>query len=197
MQPDFKKGDGLIPAVVQDADTGEVLMLAYMSDESLEQTRSSGRVTFFSRSRNTLWTKGETSGNFLEFVSAHLDCDRDTILILARPLGATCHRGTQTCFGDQWRPEMSFLGRLDKVIATRLVERPNESYTTTLLDSGIKRIAQKVGEEGVETALAAVAEDDDGLLDEASDLFYHLMVLLRARNLSLEDLSQRLASRHS
>ena len=196
-KPDFDKGGGLIPAVVQDADTGEVLMLGYMNEASLAKTREIGRVTFFSRSRSELWTKGETSGNFLEFVDVHLDCDRDTLLVLARPLGATCHRGTQTCFGDRWRPEMSFLGRLDKIIATRLVERPNESYTTRLLDAGTKRIAQKVGEEGVETALAAVAEDDDGLLDEASDLLYHLMVLLRARNLSLEDLSRRLASRHS
>jgi phosphoribosyl-ATP pyrophosphohydrolase/phosphoribosyl-AMP cyclohydrolase len=180
----WDKQDGLLPAVLQDADTRRVLMVGYMNREALQVTLDSGNVTFFSRSKQRLWTKGESSGNVLEMVAIEADCDRDTLLVQARPRGPTCHLGTTSCFpsapGD-------VLGALQALIRTRDAERPPGSYTTKLFESGIKRIAQKVGEEGLETALAAVVEEDGPLLGEAADLLYHLVVLLQARGLSLAD----------
>lgn len=180
----WDKQDGLLPAVLQDADTRRVLMVGYMNREALQVTLDSGNVTFFSRSKQRLWTKGESSGHVLEMVTIEADCDRDTLLVQARPRGPTCHLGTTSCFpsapGD-------VLGALQALIRARDAERPPGSYTTRLFEAGIKRIAQKVGEEGLETALAAVVEEDGPLLGEAADLLYHLVVLLQARGLSLAD----------
>lgn len=197
---DWDKGGGLLPAVVQDATTGRVLMLGYMNRESLRRTLLDRRVVFFSRSRNELWTKGETSGHFLDVVDVSADCDLDTILVLARPVGPTCHKGTETCFADSRDPDASgiaFLKSLEHIVARRIAESPEGSYTARLHASGIGRIAQKIGEEGVETALAAVTRPDDELLGECADLLYHLLVLLKARNLSLDHVVQELASRHA
>ncbi|WIG55555.1 MAG: Phosphoribosyl-AMP cyclohydrolase / Phosphoribosyl-ATP pyrophosphatase [Rhodanobacteraceae bacterium] len=194
---DWAKGAGLIPAIVQHCATGEVLMLGYMNAEALVVTRASGFVTFWSRSKQRLWKKGETSGHVLALTSIRADCDRDTLLIEAEPHGPTCHLGTPSCFGDAARPPLAFLGELDALVAQRHAERPAGSYTTTLFEAGIRRIAQKVGEEGVETALAAVTQDDDALKGEAADLVYHLAVLLRARGLSLADVAAVLAQRRA
>ena len=193
-QLDWAKGDGLLPAIVQDAATLRVLMLGYMSREALEATLASRKVTFFSRSKQRLWTKGESSGHVLELVSVDVDCDDDSLLVLAHPHGPTCHLQRTSCF-----PEApgAFLAELDAVIARRERERPADSYTTRLFDAGVRRIAQKVGEEGVETALAAVAQDEPALLGESADLLYHLIVLLRARGLSLDDAVAVLAQRHA
>ena len=200
---DWNKGDGLLPVVVQDADNLRVLMLGYMDQAALTVTRESGRVTFFSRSKQRLWTKGESSGHFLEVVSIDVDCDADTVLVLARPLGPTCHTGRVSCFpdapglpADAADAGVAFLGTLDKLIAERERARPAGSYTTTLFEKGTRRIAQKVGEEGVETALAGVAQGDAELLGESADLLYHLIVLLRARGLSLADAVAVLQARH-
>jgi phosphoribosyl-ATP pyrophosphohydrolase/phosphoribosyl-AMP cyclohydrolase len=193
---DWNKGNGLLPAIVQHWRSGAVLMLGYMSPEALEQTLQSGKVTFFSRSKQRLWTKGESSGNYLTLTSLHADCDRDTILVLADPQGPTCHRGTASCFGDGSAPPLAFLGVLDDLIARRERERPEGSYTTRLFEQGMRRIAQKVGEEGVETALAAVSEDDAAVLGESADLIYHLLILLRARKLDLAAVVETLRSRH-
>jgi phosphoribosyl-ATP pyrophosphohydrolase/phosphoribosyl-AMP cyclohydrolase len=190
----WDKQQGLLPAIVQDADTLCVLMLGYMDRAALQATLDSGRVGFFSRSRGAQWTKGETSGNFLQLVRLEADCDRDTLLVQARPQGPTCHLGTQSCFPFPQAPA-DVLATLDRLIARRERERPPDSYTTTLFEAGIVRIAQKVGEEGVETALAAVAADDAEFTGEAADLIYHLLVLLRARGLSLTDVSEALAAR--
>lgn len=192
--PDWSKG--LLPAIVQDADSGLVLMLGYMNEDALSATRASGRVTFWSRSRQRLWTKGETSGHHLELVSIAVDCDADTLLVLARPQGPTCHNGTRTCFGEFPGPDLAFLGELAKLIERRHAERPAGSYTTKLFEAGTRRIAQKLGEEGVETALAAVAQDAQALLGEAADLVYHLTVLLRDRGLDLADVARLLQARH-
>lgn len=194
---DWAKGDGLLPAIVQHWRSGEVLMLGFMTASALVETQRSGRVTFFSRGKQRLWTKGESSGNFLEVKSIHVDCDRDTLLVQAEPRGPTCHLGTSSCFGDGARPPVAFFGELDVLIGLRESQRPAQSYTTQLFDAGIRRIAQKVGEEGVETALAAVAQDDEALLGEAADLVYHLTVLLRARGKSLADVADVLAQRHA
>ena len=188
----WEKQGGLLPAIVQDADTLRVLMLGYMSREALQATLASGRVTFFSRSRQRLWMKGESSGDVLNLVRLEADCDADTLLVQARPAGPTCHLGRASCFPQA---PADGLAELDAVIAQRAQELPEGSYTTRLFEGGIRRIAQKVGEEGVETALAAVAEDDDALLGEASDLLFHLLVLLRARGLSLADALQVLETR--
>jgi phosphoribosyl-ATP pyrophosphohydrolase/phosphoribosyl-AMP cyclohydrolase len=200
IKPDWDKMQGLIPAIVQHHGTGEVLMLGYMNQAALILTQQSGRVTFFSRSKQRLWTKGESSGHFLTVKDIALDCDADTLLILAEPAGPACHLGTPTCFGTAApKPvasRMSFLGSLDGLIAERQNERPAGSYTTALFDAGIPRIAQKVGEEGVETALAAVCKGDEELLGEAADLIYHLTALLRARGLSLADATGVLERRH-
>lgn len=189
----WDKQGGLLPAIVQDAVTQRMLMLGYMDRAALEATLASGRVTFYSRSRARLWVKGETSGNALELVSIAADCDNDSLLVQARPQGPTCHRGTVSCFADA---PGDFLAELDALIAKRHDDRPQGSYTTQLFDAGIRRIAQKVGEEGVETALAAVVQDDAALLGEAADLIYHLTVLLRARGLGLHDVTAVLRARH-
>lgn len=189
---DWDKHAGLVPAIVQDTRTLRVLMLGWMNRESLAMTLASGWVTFYSRSRRTLWTKGETSGHRLQLVSIGVDCDADAVLVGALPQGPTCHLGRESCF-----PEApgNGLAELDALVARRVQERPAGSYTARLLDEGPLRIAQKVGEEGVEVALAAAARDDAALLGEAADLVYHLIVLLRARGLGLSDLEATLASR--
>ena len=194
----WEKMDGLIPAIVQDAFDGRVLMCAYMNRDALETTMESGRVTFWSRTRQKLWTKGETSGNFLELVDIVPDCDGDCLLVQARPEGPVCHLGTPTCFTneDPARTDLGFLAELERVIEGRDRDRPEGSYTTRLLEAGVPRIAQKVGEEGVETALAAVIGEDGDLRNEAADLLYHLLVLLRARGLTLADLVDTLRARH-
>ena len=194
---DWDKGSGLLPAIVQDARTGAVLMLGWMNREALRATNESGRVTFHSRSRQRLWIKGESSGNFLALVALRADCDGDAILVLAEPLGPTCHVGTRSCFGDASAPAFAFLGELDALVAQRERERPQGSYTSALLASGVRRIAQKVGEEGVETALAGVGGDDAELLHESADLLFHLIVLLRARGKSLRDLEATLGARQA
>lgn len=195
---DWSKGDGLLPAIVQHWSSGEVLMLGYMNADALAQTRASGHVTFYSRSKQRLWTKGESSGHVLVLKSIRVDCDGDTLLVQADPQGPTCHTGSFSCFGDraEVRAPLGFLAELDALVARRDAERPAGSYTTKLFDSGIRRIAQKVGEEGVETALAAVVQDDDALLGEGADLVFHLVVALRARGLSLADVVAVLADRH-
>jgi len=193
---DFAKGDGLLPAIVQHARTGEVLMLGYMDEAALQATQAQRFVTFFSRSKQRLWTKGETSGHTLAVVDVRLDCDADTILVRALPAGPTCHNGTSSCFGDDVAPPLAFLAELDALVASRHDERPAGSYTTKLFEEGLRRIAQKVGEEGVETALAVVAQDDDALVGEAADLVFHLMVALRARNIGFDAVAAKLASRH-
>jgi len=197
---DWGKGDGLIPAVVQDAATGQVLMLGYMNRDSLLATVQSGNVTFFSRSKGRIWVKGETSGNFLKLVSIVPDCDDDSLLVLANPIGPTCHEGTQSCFGDTVSSKakhLSFLGKLEDVIAQRIVDKPEGSYTARIWAQGPTRIAQKVGEEGVEVALAAVTQDDDRLLGESADLLFHLALLLKSRNLSLTQAVKELEQRHA
>ena len=195
---DWSKGEGLLPAIVQHWLSGEVLMLGYMNAEALAETQRSGQVTFYSRSKQRLWTKGEVSGHVLDLKSVRIDCDADTLLIQADPHGPTCHEGTSSCFGngDDVRPPLGFLAELDALVAQRHAERPEGSYTTKLFDGGIRRIAQKVGEEGVETALAAVAQGDEELLGEAADLVFHLTVTLRARGLSLADVAKVLVARH-
>lgn len=197
LSPDWQKLDGLMPAIVQDARTGQFLMLGYMNEAALDRTRQSEQVTFFSRSRQQLWTKGETSGHVLNLVSMALDCDRDTLLVQAIPEGPTCHLGTQTCWGDDCRPAVGFLGRLEQVIASRRNAPPESSYTARLLDAGTRRCAQKVGEEGVEVALAASAGDRDELIDESADLLYHLLVTLAARDVDFDEVCERLQSRHA
>jgi phosphoribosyl-AMP cyclohydrolase / phosphoribosyl-ATP pyrophosphohydrolase len=193
---DWTKSDGLLPAIVQHWRSGAVLMLGYMNADALAQTRKSGKVTFFSRSKQRLWTKGESSGNFLALKSLHADCDNDTILVLADPQGPTCHLGMASCFRDDSTPALAFLAVLDELVTQRERVRPEGSYTTRLFEQGLRRIAQKVGEEGVETALAAVADDDAALLGESADLIYHLLILLRARKLDLDAVVETLRSRH-
>jgi phosphoribosyl-ATP pyrophosphohydrolase/phosphoribosyl-AMP cyclohydrolase len=190
---DWTKQDGLLPAIVQDAATHRVLMLGYMDRAALAATMASRKVTFFSRSRQRLWTKGEESGHVLDLVSISADCDRDTLLVQANPHGPTCHRGTTSCFVDA---PGNFLAELDALVAQRRHDRPEASYTSQLFAAGVRRIAQKVGEEGVEVALAAVDEDDTALLGEAADLLYHLNVLLRARGLAFPQAVEVLRQRH-
>ena len=195
----WHKGDGMLPAVVQHARTGRVLMVAYMNESALQQTLATGRAVFFSRSRQQLWTKGETSGNYLNIVDVSTDCDSDAVLLLADPLGPTCHNGTESCFAAAASTDVdrfAFLPVLEATIANRMSEKPEDSYTARLIAQGPGRIAQKVGEEGVETALAAVTRDDAGLLGECADLLYHVMVLLKSRNLELGDVVNELRSRH-
>ena len=193
---DWSKGEGLLPAVVQHWRSGAVLMLGYMNADALAQTQQTGKVTFFSRSKQRLWTKGETSGHFLLLKSLRGDCDNDTILVQAEPIGPTCHKGTQSCFGDGSEPPLAFLADLDALVAQRESERPTGSYTTKLFDGGVRRIAQKVGEEGVETALAAVAQEANDLRSESADLIFHLLVLLRARGVEFADVIAELRARH-
>jgi phosphoribosyl-AMP cyclohydrolase / phosphoribosyl-ATP pyrophosphohydrolase len=193
---DWNKSDGLLPVVVQHWLTGEVLMLGYMNIEALARTQELGKVTFYSRSKQRLWTKGESSGHELLLKSIRTDCDADTLLVQAEPKGPTCHLGTSSCFGDTAKPSLGFLAELDALVAGRKAELPEGSYTTKLFKGGTRRIAQKVGEEGVETALAAVAQGDEELLSEAADLIFHLTVLLRARGFGLADVVRLLAARH-
>lgn len=183
---DFEKGGGLIPVVVQDADTLQVLTLAYMDRAALDETRESGEATFFSRSRGGRWRKGETSGNRLKVASIIPDCDSDALVLKVRPTGPACHLGTTSCFGSEDAPGLGRLARLQATIAARASADPVESWTARLLSEGVKRVAQKVGEEGVETALAGVAGDDVELAGEAADLVFHLLVLLRARDLPFD-----------
>ena len=197
MKIDWKKGGGLVPAIVQDAKTEQVLMLGYMNEASLAKTNETGLVTFYSRSREQLWTKGETSGNTLALVSIETDCDKDTLLVRAVPTGPTCHEGTTSCFGDDGPQGLGFLGYLEDLIEGRKMADPESSYTAKLLQGPLRRAAQKVGEEGVETALAAVAETEDKLTSEAADLLYHLTVLLAAKDVKLADVIAELRSRHS
>lgn len=195
----FEKPAGLMPVIVQHAGTGAVLMLGYMNREALRATLERRRVVFFSRSKQRLWEKGETSGNHLELADIVADCDADTLLATAWPRGPVCHTGTLTCFGNDARTRaerLSFLGTLQDVIESRANAQSGDSYTAKLLASGPKRIAQKVGEEGLETALAALVESDENLVGEAADLLFHLSVLLRSRGLTLEQVVGELARRH-
>lgn len=197
---DWGKGDGLIPAIVQHAATGQVLMLGYMNRDSLLATVQSGNVTFFSRSKGRLWVKGESSGHFLKLVSMVPDCDDDTLLVLANPIGPTCHEGTQSCFGDtvgSKAQHLSFLSKLEDVIAQRIADKPEGSYTARIWAQGTTRIAQKVGEEGVEVALAAATQEDDRLVSESADLLFHLALLLKSRGLSLTQAVKELEQRHA
>ncbi|MCW9708032.1 bifunctional phosphoribosyl-AMP cyclohydrolase/phosphoribosyl-ATP diphosphatase HisIE [Fodinibius salsisoli] len=196
---DFSKGDGLIPAIIQDADNFQVLMLGYMNKEAVEMTLSKGRVTFYSRSKQRLWTKGETSENYLELVDLQQDCDDDTLLVLAHPQGPTCHTGHQSCFFQKdFTPKdnLRFLAKLETLIQSRKQELPEGSYTTSLFQDGIDEIAQKVGEEAVETIIEAKNDNPDDFKDEVSDLLYHLLVLLTEKELPLAQIIERLEERH-
>ena len=188
--------NGLVPAIVQDADTLQVLMLGYMNEEALQKTQESGLVTFFSRSRGRLWTKGETSGNYLHLVSVAADCDKDTLLIMAKPDGPVCHEGTKTCWGNAVPDSAGFIRKLQSVIQGRKEEMPEGSYTTKLFKVGTARMAQKVGEEAVETVIEAMKGNKEGVVYEASDLIYHLLVLLASQDLSIADLEAELEKRH-
>lgn len=192
----WDKMDNLLPAIVQDALSGKVLMQGYMDQDALAKTLETGKVTFFSRSKQRLWTKGETSGNTLDLVSVACDCDQDSLLVLANPNGPTCHTGVESCWFDGNTPAFTFLADLERVLAARKDADPKSSYTASLYNKGIKRIAQKVGEEGVETALAATVHDKEELKNEAADLLYHLTVLLQASDMSLNDALDVLHERH-
>ena len=192
----WDKMDNLLPAIVQDALSGKVLMQGYMDQDALAKTLETGKVTFFSRSKQRLWTKGETSGNTLDLVSVACDCDQDSMLVLANPNGPTCHTGVESCWFDGNTPAFTFLADLERVLAARKDADPKSSYTASLYNKGIKRIAQKVGEEGVETALAATVHDKEELKNEAADLLYHLTVLLQASDMSLNDALDVLRERH-
>lgn len=195
MKLDFEKSNGLIPAIVQDADTLKVLMLGYMDQAALDKTRETGLVTFFSRSKNRLWTKGESSGNFLKLVSIKKDCDDDTLLVTAKPVGPVCHTGSDTCF-DEENSRIDFLSYLEKVIVSRK-ENPDEgSYTASLFRKGINKVAQKVGEEAVELVIEAKDDNEDLFLNEAADLLFHYLVLLVAKGYRLEDVLGILKERH-
>ena len=196
---DFAKGNGLVPAIVQDAGSGAVLMLGYMNREALEQTLARKRAVFFSRSKQRLWEKGETTGHTLDVVDVALDCDADTLLITAHPRGPACHNGTLTCFGNEMRTAaggIAFLATLEQVVEQRATQKPEASYTARLLEKGIAKVAQKVGEEGVETALAGVSDTNEKVVEESADLLFHLLVLLRARGLTLAQVVRQLESRH-
>ena len=196
MKLDFEKMGGLIPAIVQDDDTKNVLMLGFMNEEAYEKTMQTGKVTFFSRTRNCLWTKGETSGNVLKVISVLVDCDNDTLLVKAHPTGPVCHTGADTCFGEKNEEAIMFLKYLQNFIERRRQEMPEGSYTTSLFMKGINRMAQKVGEEAVETVIEATNGTDDRLIYEASDLIYHLIVLLTSKGMRIEDLAKELKKRH-
>ncbi len=196
MKLDFEKMGGLIPAIVQDNDTNKVLMLGFMNEEAYEKTMQTGKVTFFSRTRNCLWTKGETSGNVLKVISVLVDCGNDTLLVKAHPTGPVCHTGADTCFGEKNEEAIMFLKYLQNFIERRRQEMPEGSYTTSLFMKGINRMAQKVGEEAVETVIEATNGTDDRLIYEASDLIYHLIVLLTSKGMRIEDLAKELKKRH-
>lgn len=191
---DFSKGDGLVPVIVQDVQTLEVLMLGYMNEEAWQKTNAEQRVTFFSRSKNRLWTKGEESGHFLEVVSTHIDCDRDTILIKVIPHGPTCHTGSRSCFNTDFN--QNFLFNLERIVQHRIDFPTEESYVNRLRQRGLNKVAQKVGEEAVEMVIAALAETEEDFVNESSDLLFHLIVLLKEKGLSLEDIAKNLEGRH-
>ena len=195
---DFQKCGGLVPAIIQDAQTKTVLMLGYMNEESLRKTQETGLVTFFSRSRQCLWTKGGTSGNYLHVVSIKSDCDNDTLLIQANPDGPTCHTGTDTCWGEENKPNpLLFLSELSDFIEKRHEEMPEGSYTTSLFKDGLNRMAQKVGEEALELVIEATNGTNDRLIYEGSDMLYHLIVLLTSKGLRIEDMAMELMERHN
>jgi len=196
MKIDFTKNDGLVPAIVQDANTQKVLMLGYMNQESYKKTVDENKVTFFSRSRQGLWTKGETSGNELLVKEILLDCDQDTLLIKAEPTGPVCHTGKDTCFEEKNEPTEDFLFTLEKIVEDRKISDPEGSYTAKLLSAGLNKITQKIGEEATEVIIAALNQKDEQFKDEVSDLLYHLLVLLQAKGVSLSEISTVLASRH-
>jgi len=191
---DFAKSDGLVPVIVQDDQTLEVLMLGYMNEQAWQKTQAEKRVTFFSRSKNRLWTKGEESGNFLQVVSLHIDCDKDTVLIKAKPQGPTCHTGSRSCFSTAYN--QNFLFELEQIIKNRYEFPSEDSYVNRLRNKGINKIAQKVGEEGVEVVIAALNETENDFINESSDLLFHLLVLLREKNISLETIAKNLENRH-
>ena len=194
---DFDKMNGLVPAIIQDANTKNVLMLGFMNKEAYDKTVATGKVTFWSRSRNCLWTKGETSGNYLEMVNIQNDCDNDTLLVKAIPHGPTCHTGTDTCWGEENTDNpLLFIGELQDFIEKRHEEMPEGSYTTRLFNDGIKKIAQKVGEEALESVIEAVDGDNDKMVYEVADMMYHLLVMLTAKGLRIEDIANELAKRH-
>ncbi|WP_316749542.1 bifunctional phosphoribosyl-AMP cyclohydrolase/phosphoribosyl-ATP diphosphatase HisIE [Pedobacter gandavensis] len=194
MNIDFEKTDGLVPVIIQDDQTLEVLMLGYMNQEAWTKTQEEGKVTFFSRSKNRLWTKGEESGNFLFVKDTHIDCDRDTILIKASPVGPTCHTGSRSCFKTDYN--QNFLFELESIISDRYENPSEESYVNKLRQKGLNKIAQKVGEEGVETVIAALNETDEDFVNESSDLIFHLLVLLKEKGKSLTEIAQNLEKRH-
>ena len=194
MKIDFNKSDGLVPVVIQDEQTLEVLMLGYMNAEAFEKTEKEGKVTFFSRSKNRLWTKGEESGNFLLVKSMHIDCDNDTVLIKAKPVGPTCHTGSRSCFKTDYN--QNFIFELENIITDRYENPVEGSYINKMRAKGINKIAQKVGEEGVETVIAALAETEEEFVGEASDLLFHLMFLLKEKGLSIQDIAKNLEKRH-
>lgn len=197
MELDFEKMNGLIPAIIQDEHTQKVLMLGFMNKEAYEKTVETGKVAFFSRTKNRLWTKGETSGNFLNVVSIKADCDNDTLLIQAVPEGPVCHTGTDTCWGEKNEQDVMFLKELQDFIDKRHAEMPEKSYTTSLFKSGVNKMAQKVGEEAVETVIEACNGTDERLIYEGADLLYHLIVLLTSKGYRIEDLARELKERHS
>ena len=194
MNIDFEKSNGLVPVVIQDAQTLEVLMLGYMNQEAWTKTQEEGRVTFFSRTKNRLWTKGESSGNFLNVVESHLDCDNDTLLLKVNPIGPTCHTGNRSCFKTNYN--QNFIFELENIIADRYANPTTDSYVNRLREKGINKIAQKVGEEGVETVIAALNETDVDFVNESSDLIFHLLVLLKEKGKSLNDIALNLENRH-
>lgn len=196
MEIDFEKMNGLVPAIIQDNVTGKVLMLGFMNREAYEKTLDTGKVTFFSRTRQKLWTKGEQSGNFLNVVTILNDCDNDTLLIKVNPTGPVCHTGADTCWGEKNCADINFLTYLQDFIEKRYQEMPDNSYTTSLFRSGVNRMAQKVGEEAVETVIEATNGTDDRLIYEASDLIYHLIVLLTSKGHRIEELASELRTRH-
>ncbi|MCG8522465.1 MAG: bifunctional phosphoribosyl-AMP cyclohydrolase/phosphoribosyl-ATP diphosphatase HisIE [Pseudomonadales bacterium] len=198
MQIDFNKNsDGLVPAIIQDATTKNVLMLGYMNQEAFNKTQETGKVTFFSRSKNRLWTKGEESGNFLELVSMKVDCDKDTLLVQVKPAGPTCHTGTDTCWDEENTPNFSFLSELENVIASRKENKEDEkSYVASLFRKGINKIAQKVGEEAVETVIEAKGDNEELFLNESADLLFHYLILLQAKGYTLKDIEKVLIERH-
>ncbi|MBR3454470.1 MAG: bifunctional phosphoribosyl-AMP cyclohydrolase/phosphoribosyl-ATP diphosphatase HisIE [Bacteroidaceae bacterium] len=197
MDIDFKKMGGLVPAIIQDSKTLKVLMLGFMNEEALKTTESTGKVTFWSRTRQCLWTKGETSGNYLNVVDILIDCDNDTLLIKADPVGPVCHTGADTCWNETNDNPIMFLSDLQRFIEKRHEEMPEGSYTTSLFQSGVNRMAQKVGEEAVESVIEAMAGNNDRLVYEASDMIYHLIVLLTSKGLSIEDVARELLERHN
>ena len=196
MELDFEKMGGFVPAIIQDNRTQKVLMLGFMNKEAYEKTVETGKVTFYSRTKKRLWTKGEESGNFLNVISIHEDCDHDTLLIKAHPLGPVCHTGADTCWNEKNEADILFLSYLQDFISKRYEEMPEKSYTTSLFKEGVNRMAQKVGEEAVETVIEATNGTDDRLIYEASDLIYHLIVLLTSKGLRIEDLARELEKRH-